>query len=43
MNFPGKGEGNWTWRYRTELLTSELGDRLKLLTQRFGRAPVPHY
>lgn len=43
MNFPGKGEGNWAWRYRAELLTPELGDRLKQLTQRFGRAPAPHY
>lgn len=39
MNFPGKPEGNWAWRYYPELLTQGLRDRLKHLTARYGRAP----
>lgn len=39
MNFPGKAEGNWDWRYRPEALYPELRDRLKALTILFGRAP----
>lgn len=39
MNFPGKPEGNWAWRYYPELLTENLRDRLKHLTARYGRAP----
>lgn len=40
MNFPGKQDGNWGWRYQAEALTPEIGDRLKHLTQFFGRAPA---
>lgn len=43
MNFPGKAEGNWGWRYRPALLTDELRDHLQRLTWRFGRAPAPRY
>lgn len=43
MNFPGKGEGNWEWRYRSEALYWEMGDRLKTMTTTFGRAPLPHH
>jgi 4-alpha-glucanotransferase len=39
MNFPGKPEGNWEWRYRGEELTDEVRDRLRDLTKLFGRAP----
>lgn len=39
MNFPSTAEGNWAWRYRSELLTDELSDRLKVLTRLNGRAP----
>ncbi|MBD2139491.1 4-alpha-glucanotransferase [Anabaena sp. FACHB-1237] len=39
MNFPGIAEGNWEWCYSCEWLNSELSDRLKNLTLRFGRAP----
>jgi 4-alpha-glucanotransferase len=39
MNFPSIAEGNWQWRYPGEWLSSELSDRLKNLTIRFGRAP----
>ncbi|HLO85727.1 MAG TPA: 4-alpha-glucanotransferase [Nostocaceae cyanobacterium] len=39
MNFPSTSEGNWGWRYQPGVLTGELSDRLKNLTQLFGRAP----
>lgn len=39
MNMPSQGEGNWQWRYQPEALTDELGDRLKGMTEFFGRAP----
>jgi 4-alpha-glucanotransferase len=39
MNFPSVAEGNWEWRYQSEALTKELSDRLKILTQLYGRAP----
>ncbi|MFE1745706.1 4-alpha-glucanotransferase [Coleofasciculus sp. H7-2] len=40
MNFPGKAEGNWEWRYRSEAVNKEIGFRLKTLTETFGRAPI---
>jgi 4-alpha-glucanotransferase len=40
MNSPGKPEGNWVWRYRSEMLTGELRDRLRELTRLYGRAPA---
>ncbi len=39
MNSPSTANGNWEWRYRQEALTEELGDRLKHLTNLYGRAP----
>jgi 4-alpha-glucanotransferase len=39
MNFPSTPEGNWEWRYQPQVLREELGDRLKNLTQLYGRAP----
>ncbi len=39
MNFPGKAEGNWGWRYRPEALNWEVRDRLKTMTYISGRAP----
>jgi 4-alpha-glucanotransferase len=39
MNFPGKPEGNWGWRYRSEALNREVGDRLKTMTYISGRTP----
>lgn len=41
MNFPGKAEGNWAWRYWSGALNHELGDRLRSMVQTFGRAPQP--
>ncbi len=37
MNFPGKAEGNWHWRYRKEQLDQEVRDRLAELTALYGR------
>ncbi len=37
MNFPGKAEGNWLWRYLHEQLTEEVRDRLADLTALYGR------
>jgi 4-alpha-glucanotransferase len=39
MNAPGTLGGNWRWRYRAEMLTSEASKRLARLTTLFGRAP----
>ncbi|MBC5795116.1 4-alpha-glucanotransferase [Sphaerospermopsis sp. LEGE 00249] len=40
MNYPSTAEGNWEWRYQQEVLTKELSDRLKILTNLYGRAPI---
>ncbi|MGP0062469.1 MAG: 4-alpha-glucanotransferase [Isosphaeraceae bacterium] len=37
MNFPGKAEGNWLWRYRKEQLDQAVRDRLADLTAVYGR------
>lgn len=39
MNFPSKPDGNWAWRYRPDALVPILGDRLRTLTETFGRIP----
>jgi len=39
MNFPGKAEGNWGWRYQSWAINDEIRDRLKSLTYTYGRAP----
>ncbi len=39
MNQPGVAEGNWSWRYRSGMLTSEVSDRLKEVTDIYGRTP----
>jgi 4-alpha-glucanotransferase len=39
MNFPGKLEGNWSWRFRWDDLRSEDSMRLYNLTQESGRIP----
>ncbi len=38
MNIPGTATGNWQWRFRVEDLTIPLVDRLKNLSQQYGRA-----
>jgi 4-alpha-glucanotransferase len=37
MNLPNTTAGNWAWRYRAEALTTEIGTRLRELTQLYGR------
>lgn len=37
MNTPGKGEGNWEWRYRAGALTDGLRDRLRHSSEVYGR------
>ncbi|MDY7003616.1 MAG: 4-alpha-glucanotransferase [Cyanobacteriota bacterium] len=39
MNKPGVAEGNWSWRYQPEILTPEVSDRLREVTQIYGREP----
>ncbi len=39
MNFPGRPEGNWSWRARGEALTSERAEGLKKLAALYGRLP----
>jgi 4-alpha-glucanotransferase len=42
MNSPGKPDGNWAWRYRSEMLTGELRERLREMIRLYGRTP-PHW
>jgi 4-alpha-glucanotransferase len=37
MNLPNSTSGNWSWRYKAGALTHELAERLKHLTQVYGR------
>jgi 4-alpha-glucanotransferase len=37
MNLPNSNQGNWSWRYGAGDLTSEIADRLKSLTELYGR------
>lgn len=39
MNTPGQAEGNWAWRYRSDMLTGELRERLREHTRLYGRVP----
>jgi len=41
MNFPGKVGGNWAWRYESSQLTQRHADRLRDLTETYGRRPDP--
>ena len=41
MNTPGKGCGNWSWRYRAHDLHTELHDRLLDLALTYGRKTLP--
>jgi len=40
MNRPGTLKGNWEWRFQPELLTEEIGIRLRDLTALFERLPI---
>jgi 4-alpha-glucanotransferase len=41
MNLPNSTSGNWAWRYRKGALTSEIKERLKKLTEVYGREQRP--
>lgn len=43
MNFPGKPNGNWAWRYRAEQLDGRVKDKLAEMTALYGRwnGPIP--
>ena len=38
MNLPGRPGGNWRWRYAPDALTPEITERLRKLTDIYGRA-----
>jgi len=38
MNVPSQADGHWSWRYRSDALAAEVGDRLKTLTVECDRA-----
>lgn len=40
MNLPGHQGGNWSWRYRAEMLTDAVLNRLAELTVLYGREPA---
>lgn len=39
MNIPATLGGNWTWRMLPDALTESLVERIRLLTETYGRAP----
>jgi 4-alpha-glucanotransferase len=41
MNYPSVPEGNWEWCFRPDMITPNLEERLKTMTYRFRRAPLP--
>jgi 4-alpha-glucanotransferase len=41
MNLPNSTSGNWAWRYKAGALTPEIGERLKKLTELYGRTHKP--
>jgi 4-alpha-glucanotransferase len=38
MNNPGVGEGNWEWRFKWEMLTDEIKEKLKAVSRENGRS-----
>ena len=41
MNLPNSTEDNWKWRYEAGVLTVEIAERLRGLTELFGRTVAP--
>ena len=37
MNLPASERGNWSWRFKAEVMTSDVASRLKELTETYGR------
>ena len=40
MNFPGKPQGNWAWRFRQDQINPWVIDRLAQMTDLYGRAKI---
>ena len=40
MNFPGRAEGNWSWRFTADQLTELVAARLQEVTLLYGRDPA---
>jgi 4-alpha-glucanotransferase len=40
MNYPGKPEGNWEWRFTGDMITNDITGRLRELTELYGRVPL---
>lgn len=40
MNLPGRAQGNWVWRYVPEQLSHEITERLREVTEIYGRDPA---
>lgn len=40
MNFPGRPDGNWTWRLEQPQITPAVAGRLRELAQVYGRVPT---
>ncbi len=40
MNLPASTSGNWNWRYRAEMITGAITERLHKLTHLYGRDPL---
>ena len=38
MNYPGRPSGNWQWRYTTGMLTDDIANKLRQMTELYGRA-----
>jgi 4-alpha-glucanotransferase len=41
MNAPGHATGNWGWRYEAEMLNDSVRDRLRTMTELYGRLAKP--
>ena len=37
MNLPNSTEGNWAWRFKLDATTREIAERLRDLTELYGR------
>ncbi|MCS6773922.1 MAG: 4-alpha-glucanotransferase [Thermoflexales bacterium] len=43
MNFPGRSEGNWQWRFTWDQVAEGIALRLRKMTQTYGRLPVQRH
>jgi 4-alpha-glucanotransferase len=40
MNLPASQQGNWQWRFRREALTKKVSERLREITELYGRHQI---